>query len=83
MDTPTFGKKNGLKVSDMRGLAYDDAQWDKILDELTEDDYNQLSTSPASEYMDAVRRDILGDEELERICMKNLQETQEGAGSDY
>ena len=42
MDTPTFGKKNGLKVSDMRGLAYDDAQWDKILDELTEDDYNQL-----------------------------------------
>lgn len=28
------------------------------------------STSPASEYMDAVRRDILGDEELERICMK-------------
>lgn len=40
MDTPTFGKKNGLKVSDMRGLAYDDAQWDKILDELTEDDYN-------------------------------------------
>lgn len=23
-----------------------------------------------SEYMDAVRRDILGDEELERICMK-------------
>lgn len=42
MDTPTFGKKNGLKVSDMRGLAYDDAQWDKILDELTEDDYNQF-----------------------------------------
>ena len=41
-DTPTFGKKNGLKVSDMRGLDYDDEQWDEILDQLTEDDYNQL-----------------------------------------
>lgn len=41
-DTPTFGKSNGLKVSDMRGLDYDDEQWDKLLDELTEDDYNQL-----------------------------------------
>ena len=41
-DTPVFGAKNGLKVSDMRGLDYDDEQWDKILDQLTEDDYNQL-----------------------------------------
>lgn len=43
-DTPTFGAKNGLKVSNMRGLDYDDAQWDKILDQLTENDYNQLIT---------------------------------------
>ena len=41
-DTPTFGKKNGLKVSDMRGLDYDDERWNEILDQLTEDDYNQL-----------------------------------------
>ena len=41
-DTPTFGKKNGIKVSDMRGLDYDDERWNEILDQLTEDDYNQL-----------------------------------------
>ncbi|WEV65859.1 glycoside hydrolase family 3 N-terminal domain-containing protein [Bifidobacterium sp. ESL0764] len=39
--TPTFGKKNGLKVSDLRGAAYNDPKWDKLLDELTQKDYQQ------------------------------------------
>ncbi|OZG61506.1 beta-glucosidase [Bifidobacterium lemurum] len=41
-DTPTFGANNGLTVADMRGLDYDDAQWDDLLDQLTKDDYTQL-----------------------------------------
>ena len=32
---PTTGAKNGLKLSDMYGKDYDDADWDKLLDQLT------------------------------------------------
>ena len=39
---PTFGAKNGLTLKDMEGLAYDDAQWDKLLDQLTLDDMYKL-----------------------------------------
>ncbi len=39
-DTPTYGEDNGLKLIDVRGLAYDDPQWDLLLDELTAADYD-------------------------------------------
>ena len=32
---PTTGAKNNLKLTDMVGLSYDDAQWDKLLDQLS------------------------------------------------
>ncbi len=32
---PTLGAKNGLKLIDLRGKAYDDPQWEKLLDQLT------------------------------------------------
>lgn len=83
MDTPTFGKKNGLKVSDMRGLAYDDAQWDKILDELTEDDYNQLIYFSGFEIHGRREEGHFGRRGTRTYLHENLQETQEGAGSDY
>ena len=35
---PTLGAKNGLKLADLTGKAYDDPQWDKLLDQLTFDD---------------------------------------------
>lgn len=35
---PTTGAENGLKVSDMRGVAYDDPKWDEFLDQLTVQD---------------------------------------------
>lgn len=38
----TFGAKNGLKLSDMRGLDYDDPQWDKLLDQVTLDEMKIL-----------------------------------------
>lgn len=38
----TFGAKNGLKLSDMRGLDYDDQQWDKLLDQVTLDEMKIL-----------------------------------------
>lgn len=38
-DTPVYGADNGLALIDMRGLAFDDPQWDELLDQLTEDDY--------------------------------------------
>lgn len=39
---PTTGAKNGLKLSDMYGKGYDDADWDKLLDQLTFDDMDNL-----------------------------------------
>ena len=39
---PTTGAKNGLKLSDMYGKDYDDADWDKLLDQLTFDDMDDL-----------------------------------------
>ena len=36
----TYGADNGLELVDMRGLSYDDPQWDALLDQLTPEDYN-------------------------------------------
>ncbi len=32
---PTLGAKNGLKLADLTGKAYDDPQWEKLLDQLS------------------------------------------------
>ena len=34
-EMPATGVKNGLKLESMRGVAYDDAQWDTFMDQLT------------------------------------------------
>ena len=34
-EMPVTGAKNGLKLASMRGLSYDDPQWEKLLDQLT------------------------------------------------
>ena len=39
---PTLGAKNGLTLNDMKGKSYDDAQWEKLLDQLTVEDMVQL-----------------------------------------
>lgn len=39
---PTTGEKSGLKLIDMRGLAYDDESWDLLLDQLTAEDMTKL-----------------------------------------
>lgn len=39
---PTTGAKNGLKLADMIGKAYDDPQWEQLLDQLTVDEMSQL-----------------------------------------
>ncbi len=39
---PTTGAKNGIKLQELRGLDYDDAKWDQLLDELTVADMNTL-----------------------------------------
>lgn len=39
---PVTGAKNGLKLEDMRGLSYDDAAWEPLLDQLTVSDMVQL-----------------------------------------
>lgn len=39
---PTTGKNAGLKMADMRGVSYDDPQWETFLDQLTVDDMVQL-----------------------------------------
>ena len=39
---PTTGAKNGLKLKDMVGVDYNDAQWDTFLDQLTVADMDSL-----------------------------------------
>ncbi|RBP97264.1 beta-glucosidase [Bifidobacterium aemilianum] len=39
---PTTGAKNGLKLIDLRGKDYSDAEWDKLLDQLTFKDMDNL-----------------------------------------
>ena len=41
-EMPTTGAKNGLRLADMYGKDYDDADWEKLLDELTFDDMDNL-----------------------------------------
>lgn len=38
-DTPVYGADNGLTLINMRGLDFDDPQWDALLDQLTQEDY--------------------------------------------
>lgn len=39
---PVTGAKNGLTIEDMADVAYDDAKWDSLLDQLTISEMNQL-----------------------------------------
>ena len=39
---PTTGAKNNLVVADLRGAAYDDERWEKLLDEMSFDDMSTL-----------------------------------------
>ena len=39
---PTTGADNGLRLIDLRGVDYDDPQWDLLLDQLTVDEMNDL-----------------------------------------
>lgn len=39
---PTTGAKNDLRLADMYGKDYDDADWEKLLDQLTFDDMDNL-----------------------------------------
>lgn len=39
---PTTGADNGMKLADMRGADYDDANWDKLLDQMTIDEMKTL-----------------------------------------
>lgn len=44
-DTPVYGADNGLSLIDLRGLTFDDPQWELLLDQLTPDDYQTLIAS--------------------------------------
>lgn len=39
---PVTGEKNGLKITDLVGLEYDDAQWDLLLNQLKVEEMNTL-----------------------------------------
>lgn len=41
-EMPTIGAKNDLRLADMYGKDYDDADWEKLLDQLTFDDMDNL-----------------------------------------
>lgn len=42
---PTYGAKNGLNLAAMRGKAYDDEDWDKLLDQMTFEEQSYLLTN--------------------------------------
>ena len=39
---PTTGADNGLELADLRGVDYDDAQWDELLDQMSVEDMDSL-----------------------------------------
>ncbi|MDD3361211.1 MAG: glycoside hydrolase family 3 N-terminal domain-containing protein [Hespellia sp.] len=41
-EMPTTGAKNGLSLADYRGVDYDDASWDDLLDQLTISDMDTM-----------------------------------------
>ncbi len=41
-EMPTTGASNGIKLADLRGVDYDDTQWDSLLDELTISDMDTM-----------------------------------------
>lgn len=41
-EMPTTGANNGVRLIDLRGKDYDDAQWDELLDQLTFEDMDEL-----------------------------------------
>ena len=41
-EMPTTGAKNGIRLAELRGLDYDDPQWELLLDEMSVDDMNTL-----------------------------------------
>jgi beta-glucosidase len=41
-EMPTTGAKNGLTLADLRGVDYDDEQWDELLDQLTVSDMKEI-----------------------------------------
>ena len=43
VEMPVTGANNGIKLADMRGLAYDDPKWEDFLDQLTVDEMSDLS----------------------------------------
>lgn len=43
-DTPVYGQKNDIKLIEMRGVAFDDDKWEKFLDQLQPDEYQDIIT---------------------------------------
>ena len=41
-EMPTTGASNGMKLADLRGAAYDDPQWETLLDQLTISDMDTM-----------------------------------------
>lgn len=52
----TYGADNGLTLIEMRGLDYDDSQWESLLDQLTAADYDLLVTQAGygTDYVESV-----------------------------
>lgn len=53
-----YGADNGLALIDMRGLDFDDPQWDALLDQLTPDDYYMMiaQSGYGTEYLESVNK---------------------------
>lgn len=41
-EMPTIGAKNSMKLADLRGVDYDDPQWDTLLDQMTVEDMDTV-----------------------------------------
>lgn len=57
-DEIVYGKDNGLSLIDMRGLDFDDALWNDLLDQLTAEDYYTMiaQSGYGTDFLDSVNK---------------------------
>lgn len=57
-DEIVYGKENGLSLIDMRGLDFDDALWEDLLDQLTAEDYYTMiaQSGYGTEFLESVNK---------------------------
>lgn len=76
---PTTGAKNGLKLVDLRGVSYDDAQWEQLLDQLSVSDMDSLIALAGFQTQAIASVDKVGTVDCDGPASINNNFTQQGS----